>query len=305
MAPAELQFIGTHVAYIPGTNNLGVVVVGAGSAVAVDTGIDKESGRLLRRACEAASLQLVAVISTHHHADHIGGNDYLVRNVPDLQVYAPHREAPFIEDPYLEPSYLSLGATPIPALRNRFVMATAAPVHHRISTHATTLVIGQRELVLHAVPGHSLAQIAVTCDGVCFAADSFFGDAVLEKYGIPYAHDVNAQLASFDAIANVDAHTWIPGHGVLTNRAGLGETLMRNRHAITQAKALVTTACQQPRSVQEIVAVVQQTLGLPSTALAQYAVFASGIAAYLAALHADGVLDVMLTEAGPLWQVRS
>jgi len=149
-----------------------------------------------------------------------------------------------------------------------------------------------------------LAQIAILCDGVCFAADSFFGDAVLEKYGIPYAHDVNAQLASFDVIANVDAHTWIPGHGVLTHRDGLVDTLARNRHAVAHAKTLVTDACQHPRSLQEIVALVQQRLALPSTALAQYAVFASGISAYLAALHADGVVEVTLTEKGPLWQVR-
>jgi glyoxylase-like metal-dependent hydrolase (beta-lactamase superfamily II) len=279
MAPAELQFISQYTAYIPGTNNLGVVVVG------------DESGRLLRRACETASLQLVAVLSTHHHADHVGGNDYLVRNIDQLEVYAPTREAPFIEDPYLEPSYLSLGATPIAPLRNRFVMATAAPVHHRINDRAAVLHIGQRELLVVPVPGHSLAQIAILCDGVCFAADSFFGDAVLEKYGIPYAHDVNA-------------HTWIPGHGVLTHRDGLVDTLARNRHAVAHAKTLVTDACQHPRSLQEIVALVQQRLALPSTALAQYAVFASGISAYLAALHADGVVEVTLTEKGPLWQVR-
>ena len=304
MAPAELQFISQYTAYIPGTNNLGVVVVGDGVALAIDTGIDKESGRLLRRACETASLQLVAVLSTHHHADHVGGNDYLVRNIDQLEVYAPTREAPFIEDPYLEPSYLSLGATPIAPLRNRFVMATAAPVHHRINDRTTVLHIGQRELLVVPVPGHSLAQIAILCDGVCFAADSFFGDAVLEKYGIPYAHDVNAQLASFDVIANVDARTWIPGHGVLTHRDGLVDTLARNRHAVAHAKTLVTDACQHPRSLQEIVALVQQRLALPSTALAQYAVFASGISAYLAALHADGVVEVTLTERGPLWQVR-
>ena len=169
MATAELQFVTARTAYLPGTNNLGVVVVGDGVAVAIDTGIDKESGRLLRRACETAHLQLVSVISTHHHADHIGGNDYLVRNIANLTVYAPYREAPFIEDTYLEPSYLSMGAAPIPALRNRFVMATSAPVHHRIQSDRLT--IGQTDFAIIAVPGHSLAQIAVLVDGVCFAAD--------------------------------------------------------------------------------------------------------------------------------------
>ena len=143
---SELQFLTNRAAYLPGTNNLGVVVVGDGTAVAIDTGIDKEAGRLLRRACEAAKLQLVAAISTHHHADHVGGNDYLVRNIKDFRVYAPRREAPFIEDPYLEPSYLSYGASPIAPLRNKFVMATPSPVHERIEATQTTLTIGAVEL---------------------------------------------------------------------------------------------------------------------------------------------------------------
>jgi glyoxylase-like metal-dependent hydrolase (beta-lactamase superfamily II) len=300
MAIAELQFVSTYAAYLPGTNNMGVVVVGDGTAVAIDTGIDKESGRMLRRACEAAKLQLVAVISTHHHADHVGGNDYLVRNVPQLTVYAPAREAPFIEDPYLEPSYLSLGATPIAPLRNRFVMATPAPVHQRID--ADTLCIGQREFCVVAVPGHSLAQIAVLCDGVCFAADSFFGDAVLAKYGMPYAHDVNAQCASFDAIARVDAGAWIPGHGELTTPDMLSATLARNQQIVRHSKDVVVQACHTPQPLQAVVASVQRVLGVQSSALAQYAVFASGISAYLAALHADGRVTVTLSEHGPLWQ---
>ncbi len=300
MATVELQYVTARTAYVPGTNNLGVVVVGSGEAVAIDTGIDKESGRLLRRACEAANLELVAVISTHHHADHIGGNDYLVRNIAHLEVYAPLREAPFIEDTYLEPSYLSYGASPIPALRNRFVMATSAPVHHRIQSDVLT--IGHTEFGVIAVPGHSLAQIAVLVDGVCFAADSYFGDAVIEKYGMPYAHDVNAQINSFDVVTALAAQTWIPGHGVLATREDLLPTIAHNRLVIAQSKTMICDVCRIPQSLQSIVTAVQQQMGKPSTALAQYAVFASGISAYLAALVSDGMLTVELTSMGPMWQ---
>jgi hypothetical protein len=63
-----------------------------------------------------------------------------------------------------------------------------------------------------------VAQIAVVVDGICYAADSFFGGAVLTKYGVPYAHDVNARIASLTQVGRIDVTHWIPGHGVLTER---------------------------------------------------------------------------------------
>jgi len=299
---SELQFLTTRTAYLPGTNNLGVVVVGDGTAVAIDTGIDKEAGRLLRRACETAKLQLVAAISTHHHADHVGGNDYLVRNIKDFRVYAPRREAPFIEDPYLEPSYLSYGASPIAPLRNKFVMATPSPVHVRLESTQKTLTIGAVEFGLVPMPGHSLAQIAVVVDGICYAADSFFGDAVLAKYGVPYAHDVNAQITSLTQVEQLDVTHWIPGHGVLTGRDAIADTIANNQQAIATSKTMVTAACGNGASLQQVVASVQGALGVTSSAMAQYAVFASGISAYLSALHADGVVTVELGKDGPMWR---
>jgi len=299
---STVTFITERVGYLAGVNNLGVIRGEDGAAIAVDAGIDKEAARLLRRACEQAGLRLTAVISTHHHADHVGGNDYLVRNLPGMRVYAPTREAPFIEDPYLEPMYLSQGAIPVAALKNRFVMATPAPVHERIAPGVLEVAGVTVEIV--AVPGHSLAQVAVVVDGVCFAADAFFGSEVLQKYGVPYAHDVTAQIASFAVIEQLPVHTWIPGHGEREQSDTLGATLANNRAAVAHSKDLVWHACAEAAPLQTVVARVQAQLARPSTALAQYAVFASGIMAYLQHLQAEGALDVQLTEQGPFWEQR-
>lgn len=297
---SSLVFLNERTAYLPGTNNLGVIVCAPGRAIAVDTGIDKEAARILRRACESAGLQIVATLLTHHHADHIGGNDYLERNIPGIVCYAPQREAPFIEDPYLEPSYLSYGAAPIAALRNRFVMATPSIVHERIGIGQLTIESVTLDIV--AIPGHSLAQIAVVVDDVCFAADSFFGPAVLTKYGLPYAHDVSAQMASFDVVRALDVTHWIPGHGDIQTQETIDATLDANRAAIRHGMDVVRAVCAHPVSIQQIVTQVQQRLGITSNALAQYAVFASGVMAYVHALHVQGELVVDLTSEGPLWR---
>jgi glyoxylase-like metal-dependent hydrolase (beta-lactamase superfamily II) len=102
---AILQQITERTFYIAGANNLGIVATGDGGAIAIDTGLDKDTGRLIRKALDEARLTLRAILNTHHHADHIGGNDYLVRNLPGVEVYAPRLEAALIENPILEPIY--------------------------------------------------------------------------------------------------------------------------------------------------------------------------------------------------------
>jgi glyoxylase-like metal-dependent hydrolase (beta-lactamase superfamily II) len=295
-----LQSITTHTAYIPGANNLGVILTGDGGAITVDTGLDKDTGRMVRRALEEAGLRLRAIISTHHHADHIGGNDYLVRNLPGVAVYAPRLEAPFVENPLLEPIYLALGASPPAALRTKWLMAKGVPVDHLID--GATVEIAGVTLEVVALPGHSLGQIGVAFDGVCFAADGFFGPDVLAKHGVPYAHDVAAQIASLERLAARDERFFLSGHGELTLRDDLEATLRANRHAIERATDAVRAALAEPGDILAIACRVQKALGLTITGLPQYAIFASAVAAHLSYLEAQGAATLTMTDEGAVWR---
>ncbi|MCS6939145.1 MAG: MBL fold metallo-hydrolase [Roseiflexus sp.] len=295
-----LHQITPYTAYVPGANNLGVILTGDGGAIAVDTGLDKDTGRMVRRALEEAGLRLCAIISTHHHADHIGGNDYLVRNLPGVAVYASRLEAPFIENPLLEPVYLALGASPPAALRTKWLMAKGVPVHQIID--GDTLEIAGVTLEIADLPGHSLGQIGVAFDGVCFAADGFFGPEVLAKHGIPYAHDVAAQIASLERLAMRDERFFLPGHGTLTPRSDLNATIQANRHAIERASRAVRDALAEPGDILTIARRVQQALGLTIAGLPQYAIFVSAVAAHLSYLEAQGGATLVMTSEGAVWR---
>lgn len=297
---SNLIALSARTAYIPGVNNIGVIEVSDRDVVLVDSGIDKDAARHIRTVCTQAGKQIVGVISTHHHADHIGGNAYLCRNIEQVQIYATPLEAALIEHPILEPIYLSYGATPIAPLQNRFVMATAAPVHQRINVGMVQIADAAIEIV--AVPGHSVAQIAVVYDGVCFAADAFLGVDVLAKHGLPYGHDIRAQQASLQVVAQLPVHTWIPGHGIREDEASMPATIAANHQALVNGLEVVADACRPAAGLATIVARVQQRLGKSSTQLAQYAVFASGVMAYLQVLYAMQVVDVRLDATGPLWE---
>lgn len=301
VAMSLLQPIAGRTYYIPGANNLGIVATGDGGAIAIDTGLDKDTGRLIRKALDEARLALRAIINTHHHADHIGGNDYLTHNLPGVEVYAPPIEAALIEHPILEPIYLNMGARPLDALRNKWLMAKGTRVDHVIACER--LEIGGVTLAVLALPGHSINQVGVAVDGVCFAADSFFGPAILRKHGVPYAQDVGAQLASLHELARRDDGYFLPGHGDLTRRDDLEEALAINQAAIERSTELVCAALTEPGDLQTIVGRVRHALDLPLNGIPHYAIFTSAIAAHLSYLEAQGLARVELEDAGMIWRI--
>jgi glyoxylase-like metal-dependent hydrolase (beta-lactamase superfamily II) len=298
-----LQPIAGRACYIPGSNNLGVVLTGDGGAIAIDTGLDKDAGRLIRKALDEARLTLRAIVNTHHHADHIGGNDYLIRNVAGLTVYAPRLEAALIEHPLLEPIYLNMGAAPLQALQNKWLMAKGTPVDQIIA--GERLAVAGVEFEVIGLPGHSINQIGLAIDGVCFAADGCFGAAILQKHGIPYAHDVGEQLASLDRLAGRAELYFLPGHGNLVARDGLEETLAANQAAITRSAQLVRTALNEPGELTAVARRVRRALGLSLAAIPQYAIFVSAIAAHLSYLEAQGQARVELEDDAMLWRAVS
>jgi len=66
-------------------NYIWTLVDDGGRALVVDPG---DAGPVLNAAAEG--LQPIAVLVTHHHADHIGGLEALLQRWPDLAIHAPH-----------------------------------------------------------------------------------------------------------------------------------------------------------------------------------------------------------------------
>jgi glyoxylase-like metal-dependent hydrolase (beta-lactamase superfamily II) len=301
--------IAGRASYMPGANNLGVIATGDGGAIAVDTGIDKDTGRALRKALDAAGLELRAIISTHHHADHVGGNSFLLRHYPEADVYATAQEAALIRHPLLEPIYLSGGALPPAAMRTKFVLAPGSPVHHEFGPEllvpgaVMSATIAGVALNLLGLPGHSMAQVGVLVDGVCFAADSFFGAATIAKHSLPYAHDIAMQLASLDALAACDAAWFLPGHGELAPREGMPGEVAANRAAIQRGTELVAAALAEPGEQGTITARVLSALERTLGGVAQFAIFSGAVGAQLAYLEQQGRARLSLEEGRLVWSM--
>ena len=96
---------------------------GEKSIYIVDSGNDETNGaRILDFISENfAGYQLKVILNTHSHADHCGGNSFLVEKT-GCQVWASRGEAYLMEFPDIE-TQLVWGGTPIHDIRSKYLLA--------------------------------------------------------------------------------------------------------------------------------------------------------------------------------------
>jgi glyoxylase-like metal-dependent hydrolase (beta-lactamase superfamily II) len=299
MAAPSLVRLAPDAYYLPGAVNVGILANGAGEALLLDTGGDKDYGRSIRKAVEEAKLRPVAILNTHSHADHYGGNDYFARNL-NLPVWAPAFEEAILRYPYLEPMYLYGGAAPLAGLRNKWLEAKSSPVDHIYEVEDGPLSVGPFELMRHATSGHAVAQVAIGFGPVCYAADAFFGSEVLAKYEIPFVHDVAGQLATLDRLLSLPYDIFVPGHGEPTT--SIAEAVESNRVYIRRTIEWVHAAVGDGATTSEVVHRVTARLEAPPSNLSTYFLMHSCVLAYLSYLTAQGQV-APIVEAGALhWE---
>ncbi len=76
--------------FVPGTQPDGnsVILRAPDGLIVVDTGRHPDHARQIDQFAKSAKLPVKAVINTHWHLDHIGGNAFLREQYPDVRVYA-------------------------------------------------------------------------------------------------------------------------------------------------------------------------------------------------------------------------
>ncbi len=205
------QMITDRVGFFPGHVNIGIVI-GKTGAILIDSGLDTQTAKKIKKGLDAIAQPLCAIIQTHAHADHFGGNAYLLGCWPEAQVYAPPLEEAIIRYPILEPIYLNMGAEPLADLRNKFLLAQASRVDHLLPLEDVVQIDGMEFSIL-SLPGHSWQQVGVVCENICFAADSYLGEEVLEKHKLPFLVDAHETLLSLTKLRETNYSGYLPGHG--------------------------------------------------------------------------------------------
>ncbi|MCD0166886.1 MBL fold metallo-hydrolase, partial [Deinococcus sp. 12RED42] len=200
---------GVH--YLPGAVNSLVVEDGRGGALLVDTGLDDGHARRLLRGLSDRGLTPTGILNTHSHADHHGGNAFILKKFPELKVFAPPLEDAVITHPILEPITL-FGARPPQELQSKFLLAPPSPA--RLAPEPGLTRIGGAVVELLEVAGHASMMYAVRVGEVLYAADALFGEAALAKHPLTFCADSALQKEAAARLGELEGvRVTLPGHG--------------------------------------------------------------------------------------------
>jgi len=280
--------------YVPGRVNIGVIV-GDGQAAFIDSGIDENTARKAAQAVEQAGLRPVALINTHAHADHCGGNAFLIKRTR-AAVYAPPIEAALIEHPEIEPFYL-FGASPFPAIDGKWFHAAPSRVDH---TLGPSLSICGLELEILPTAGHSINQVAVLTPDAAFLGDALLAPGLLERYPIQYCYDVLAHRATLGLLAGLQKAWYVGAHFSPTQ--DLDGLLAVNRRNLERTAEAVLGAVALAATTEEVVARAAEALGVLAMDPSAYLLNAAAVKAHLSAHAREGRLAFEIADGRPVWR---
>ena len=265
-----------------------------GDVLLVDSGNDKESGRKINKILKEKNWRLKGIINTHSNADHIGGNDYLQRNL-GCEIYAAETEKAFIESPVLETSFL-WGGREIGELRNKFFQARPSRV--------TEIIDQSREwksgIRIIPLEGHFFQMIGLkTPDEILFAADSLFGEDVLDKYKIPFIYDVAAYRSSIIRVREEKARFVVPSHGPISGN--ITETADRNLKRVDEIEESLLAILEEESSFDRILKRLCDRFGILLNG-GQYALIGSTVRSFLSYLADAGLAEYRFRDNLMLWR---
>jgi glyoxylase-like metal-dependent hydrolase (beta-lactamase superfamily II) len=270
----------------PGGVNVGVVAIDDDKCLLIDTGLnDTSAKKALKVVHEELSGNVVAILTTHAHADHFGGNATVVKRT-GARVFAPEIDEAILRYPILQPASLVAGADPLDSLRTSFLLADSSSVDEVIKPGPREVEGVQIEVM--SLAGHSPNQVGYLVDGVFFCADVVLPETVLAKYRIPYLYSVTAHLAALETAAGVTCNAAVPGHGAVLDDLKL--LIELNQRLVNEVTEFILESAKEPKEASAILTAVLRRFEAPVNDASSYYLLHPTIFAFLSHLARNGLI---------------
>jgi glyoxylase-like metal-dependent hydrolase (beta-lactamase superfamily II) len=284
---------------LPGGANIGLLGNDDGQLVLVDTGLNESSAKkALKVVREELSSEVVAVLTTHAHADHFGGNATIVKRTGAV-VHAPKLDEAILRYPLLQPASLFGGADPLDTLRGNFLLADASPVDTIVEPGAHEIAGIRLEAV--ALYGHSPGQLGYLAGDVFFCADVVLPATVLDKYRIPYLFSLTEHLAALERARRTPHRVAVAGHGPILEAGHLDLAIDLNAALAWRVVEAVLELTTTPRSAEAILEGILRRFDAPVVDAPSFYLLQPTVFAFLSHLHRAGEIRHEIRDGQSLW----
>ena len=291
----KLKQLSVHAFYLEDQPNIGVIKEGD-SAILIDSGANEKTAGKILKALEKEGLYPLAIVNTHSHADHCGGNAFLRERTGAL-VYAPRTEASIIQSPFLELFYLFSGAHPLAELKEE--MAPASEVDYIIADEEASLTIDSLPLNIVRLPGHSPNQIGIEVDQVLFSADALFSPELLAYYRIPFHADIFRQKETLARLARAPYGVYVPAHS--PPGRDLAAAARLNLEVIEGVEQFLLKSLLRRKTTEEVMKELCSQYRIEIHRVLNSYLMYTVTHAFLSSLREQGAVDVEIKDNLPCW----
>lgn len=304
-----------NVYYVPGPTNIGVIAVNgkrgsrAKDIYLVDSGGNSEDAERIFSELnelfpkEKGGFNLVAIINTHSHADHCGGNALFVRKT-GCEIWISRVESAGLECNLLQ-SIITCGSMPLEHLQAEYYVAKSSKADRFIDENSEIRLRGGAKLNFISLPGHYLAMFGVLFtnkkgETVFFPGDAVFGKMHVLKYWISYLVDLGAFKQTLQKLNETEFDWYIPSHGEPVRR--IQETVEMNNIAILSTEYCILRVLKDGKKLvfadllKEVADMNDIKLRTP-----QYLLIGSTIRAYLYYLYQQNKISCAMNGNRLLW----
>lgn len=284
------------------TINLGLITQGT-KCIIIDTGLDKSIGGKINKLIKRENLELKAIIITHGHADHYGGNEKVLEqnNVP---VYTSAWEANFLKEPILEPFSIFSGVNPPKIMQNKFYMAPASPAED-INEQEDFLKEWGLEVI--PLPGHTLGMIGIKKEGVMFTGDAYYNESVLNKHPIPFLMDVDKLIDTLKWLKESSFGKYhVPSHqGIYKVGSETEQIIVKNIERLKDLYMLIENSIKYgPKTNIELIKIAFEKYNVKCSTFIVYQLVMVTINAYLSSMLDKGIIKPVIDDNILLWSYK-
>ena len=286
----ELVQVGKNTFYLDNPTNIGIYLVNNKDVYLIDSGNNKDAGKKILKIINEHNWQVLGIINTHSHADHIGGNN-VIQNRTNCAIFSSEIENSFISNTILEPSIL-YGGYPFNSLLNKTLMAK----------ESSSILIDdniKNTFDVIELPGHSYNMIGLkTKDNIYFLGDSLFSEETINKYHIFYICNVKEFLNTLDKLNNLDGDLYILSH--CKPVSDLDSLIKVNRDKVVEIINKIYNLCSNKITFEDILQKIFTDYNINMNEN-QFFLIGSTIKAYLTYLYDEGKISYTFIDNKMYW----